>query len=171
MIPKKIQEAFNKQINEELYSAYLYQAMSVDFAAKGMSGMANWMAVQALEEMSHAKKFQDHILERGGTVELLAIEKPQKAWETPRAAFEAALAHEQHITGCINDLVDLGIAEKDHASKSLLQWFVDEQVEEEDTANENIDKLAMIGKSSGALYMFDKELGGRTFTPPAANEE
>ncbi|MFH1721780.1 MAG: ferritin [Candidatus Altiarchaeota archaeon] len=171
MIPKKVEKEFNNQINEELYSAYLYLAMSADFASKSLSGFAQWMYIQSLEEMIHAQKFFNHIIERGGEVELQRIEKPQKTWTSPLVAFQEAYKHEQHITGRINGLVDLAVKEKDHASNSMLQWFVDEQVEEEATADDIVQKLKLIAKAPEALYMLDKEMGTRVFTPPVAGGE
>ena len=134
MIKKKIRDAFNEQIQHELFSAYLYLSMAAYFHSLGFDGMAQWMRVQTMEEMTHAMKFFDHINEREGDVELLEIEKPQTKWKSPLEAFKAALKHEKFITGKINDLVKLSNKESDFASKSLLQWFVDEQVEEESNA-------------------------------------
>ena len=170
MIGKKIRDAFNEQIKHETFSAYLYLQMAAYFHDKGLDGMAQWMHVQALEELTHAMKFFDHIVERGGSVELLAIEKPTKTWKSPLDAFKAALKHEEFITGKINELVKLSNAQKDFASQSMLQWFVDEQVEEEANATKNVQMLEMIGDSGNGLMMVDRELGMRTFTPPAATE-
>lgn len=161
MIGKKMQDALNKQINEEMFSSYLYLSMSADFQSKNLSGAAAWMAVQAQEETSHAMKFFHYIIERGGEVELLAIEKPQKSWKTPLEAFKDAEKHEQHITKCINQLVDLAVKEKDYATQNLLQWFVNEQVEEEASVGEIVAKLEMVSESRNGLYMMDKELGKR----------
>lgn len=166
MIPKKITKAFNEQIMHEYFSAYLYLSMAAWLETEGLEGMGRWMRVQALEEMSHAMKFFDHILERGGEPELLAIEKPQAKWDSPLAAFENALAHEQFISGKINDLMTLSIAENDHASKTMLQWFVDEQVEEEDNASKNVYNLKMVGDKGQGLLMLDREFGARVFTLP-----
>ncbi len=138
MIPDKITKAFNEQIMHEYFSAYLYLSMAAWLETEGLEGMGRWMRVQALEEMSHAMKFFDHILERGGEPELLAIKKPQAKWDSALVAFENALAHEQFISGKINDLMTLSIVENDHASKTMLQYFVDEQVEEEDNASKNV---------------------------------
>lgn len=161
MIGKKMQDALNKQINEEMFSSYLYLSMSADFQSKNLSGAAAWMAVQAQEETSHAMKFFHYIIERGGEVDLLAIEKPQKSWKTPLEAFKDAEKHEQHITKCINQLVDLAVKEKDYATQNLLQWFVNEQVEEEASVGEIVAKLEMVSESRNGLYMMDKELGKR----------
>jgi ferritin len=171
MIGKKIRDAFNEQIQHETYSAYLYQSIAAYFHGRGFDGMGQWMRVQAIEELTHAMKFFDHIIERGGSVELLAIEKPPKTWKSPLAAFKAALKHEQFITGKINDLVKLSNAQKDYASQSMLQWFVDEQVEEEANASKNVQMLEMVGDSGNGLLMIDRELGKRTFAATAAGGE
>jgi ferritin len=161
MIGKKIEAELNKQVNEELFSAYLYLSMSADFAAKNMKGFAHWMKVQAGEEMEHAMKLYNHIIDRGGQVQLLAIKQPQASWKTPLDAFQAAYAHEQHITGRINYLIDVAMKEKDNASGIMLQWFVTEQVEEEANASENVEKLKMAGNNTGALMMLDSVLAKR----------
>jgi ferritin len=161
MIGKKMQDALNRQINEELFSSYLYLAMSADFQAKNLSGAAAWMSLQAEEERSHAMKFFHYLIERGGEVELLPIEKPQKSWKTPLDAFRDAEKHEQHITGCINSLADLAVEEKDYATQNLLQWFVNEQVEEEASVGEVVAKLEMVSDSRNGLFMMDRELGKR----------
>jgi len=171
MLNKKIEAAFNDQMNAEMYSAYLYLSMSAYFESAGMAGFANWMRVQAQEEMSHAMKFFGHINERGGRVTLKAIEGPQTDWDSAVAVFKHVYEHEQKVTGLINGLMDLAIAEKDHASRGFLQWFVDEQVEEEDSASAVLDRLRLIGDSGNGLFMMDRELGQRVFTPPAASEE
>jgi len=161
MIPKEIEKAFNKQINEELYSAYLYMQMSAYFEGQNLSGFAQWLKIQAQEEVSHAMKFYSHIFERAGKVELQAISKPPVSWNSPLDAFKAAYAHEQHITGCISSLVEKSAKAKDHAGVQMLQWFVAEQVEEEASADEVVQKLKMVGDSKVALYMLDKEMGSR----------
>jgi len=168
VIKDRIQEEINKQINEEMFSAYLYLAMSADFAAKNLPGFANWMHIQYQEEMSHTMKFYNYLIERGGEVELRAIEKPQKNWETPLVAFEAAYAHEQHITGRINEMMDAAIEERDHATQIMLQWFVTEQVEEEANADEIVNKLKFIEGNKHAIYMLDREMAQRVFTDETA---
>jgi ferritin len=170
MIPNKIEKAFNEQIQAELYSAYLYLSMAAWLETEGLEGMGRWMRVQAMEEQTHAMKFFDHILERGGEPELLAIEKPPVKWDSPLKAFEDAFAHEQLISGRINDLMTLSLAENDHASKTMLQWFVDEQVEEEDTAAKNVYNLKMVGDGGQGLLMLDREMGARVFTIPLSPE-
>ena len=166
MIPDKITKAFNEQIMHEYFSAYLYLSMAAWLETEGLEGMGRWMRVQALEEMLHAMKFFDHILERGGEPELLAIEKPQTKWDSPLAAFENALAHEQLISGKINDLMTLSLAENDHASKTMLTWFVDEQVEEEDNASKNVYNIRMVGDGGQGLLMVDREMSARVFKLP-----
>ena len=166
MIPDKITKAFNEQIMHEYFSAYLYLSMAAWLETEGLEGMGQWMRVQALEEMSHAMKFFDHILERGGEPELLAITKPPAKWDSPLAAFNDALAHEQFISGKINDLMTLSIAENDHGSRTMLQWFVDEQVEEEDNASKNVYNLRMVGDKGQGLLMLDREFGSRVFKLP-----
>lgn len=171
MISERMQEALNGQLNAELYSSYLYLSMAAYFLSLNMGGFANWMRVQAQEEDMHAMKFYNFINDRGGRVVLKPIEGPPTEWETPLAAFEAVLEHEQKVTGLINDLVELALAEHDHATNIFLQWFVTEQVEEEDSANDVIQQIKMIGEAEGGLFMLDRELGQRTFTPPAEGSE
>jgi ferritin len=166
MIGKKMEKALNDQINEELYSAYIYLAMAAYFESENLTGCASWMRVQTQEETAHAMKIYDFVNERGGRVTLKAIEQPPKGWKSALEAFEAAYAHEQHITGRINKLVDLAIQEKDHATNAFLQWFVNEQVEEETSVDAVVQNLKMAAKAPGALFMIDRELGRRTFTPP-----
>ena len=170
MIPDKITKAFNEQIMHEFYSAYLYLSMAAWLETEGLEGMGRWMRVQAMEEMTHAMKFFNHILERGGEPELLAIEKPQVKWDSSLAAFENALAHEQFISGRINDLMTLAFAENDHASKSMLQWFVDEQVEEEDNASKNVYNVKIVGDGGQGLLMVDREMSARVFAIPLSPE-
>ena len=170
MIPKKIEDAFNQQINAETFSAYLYWSMSATLEEMNLPGFAGWMRAQAQEEMTHAMKFYNHIIERGGSVTLTAINAPQTEWESVKAVFDSTLEHEQKVTALINGLMDLAIAEKDHAGNMFLQWFVTEQVEEEATAMDVLGKLEVAGGTAGGLYMLDKEMAGRVFTPPAAAE-
>ncbi len=170
MLKPKIEKALNDQLNFETYSGYIYWAMSAQLEDMGLPGFANWMRIQVQEEMSHAVKFYHFIAERGGRVVLDAIPKPQTEWPSVLAIFENALEHEQIVTSRINDLVDLAIAEKDHASNAFLQWFVSEQVEEEATADEVIQRLKLTDEAKGALFMMDKEMSTRVFTPPAQGE-
>jgi ferritin len=161
MLPKKIETAMNKQINHEMYSAYLYLSMSVYFHGLNLEGFAHWVRVQAREEMAHAMKLYHHILERDGDVNLDAIKAPEAAWKSPLDACQAVLKHEQLITKLIHTLTDLSYAEKDHASTTLLHWFVNEQVEEEASATLLVERVKMVKESTGGLYMLDRELGKR----------
>ena len=165
MLGTKMEAALNDQINAELFSSYLYLSMVADFESKNMRGAANWMRIQAGEELMHATKFFDFINERSGRVVLGQIEKPKTEWDSPLAAFEDALEHEKMISGRINDLVDLALAEKDHATNTFLQWFVTEQVEEEANAQAIVDKLKMVGDHGVAIFMVDGELGKRVAAP------
>ena len=166
MIGKKMEKALNEQINAEMYSAYIYLAMAAYFESKNLPGCASWMGVQTQEETAHAMKLYGYVNERGGRVILKAIEQPPKDWKSPLAAFEAVYEHEQYVTGRINKLVDLALQEKDHATNAFLQWFVNEQVEEETSADAVVQDFKMAEKAPGAMFMIDRELGRRTFTPP-----
>ena len=170
MIDKEIEEAINKQINEEMYSSYLYLSMSAYFENIGLRGFANWMYVQYQEEKDHAMKFYRYLIERGGRVKLYQIKEPPHEWNSPLHAFEETLKHEKHITECINELVDLAENKKDRATFNLLQWYVDEQVEEEANDEEIIQALKMIGDHGQGLLMLDRELASRTYVP-LVNEE
>ena len=161
MINKKIVEAINKQINAELYSAYLYLSMASYFESVNLRGFAKWMEAQAGEEQEHAMKFYGYINERGGRVTFDSIAKPPSKWDSPLAVFEETYKHEQKVTAMINDLMELARSEKDNATEILLQWYVNEQVEEEASASENVEKLKMIGSSGNGLIMLDHELGQR----------
>jgi ferritin len=168
MISRQIQDAFNNQLNAELYSAYLYLSMSAYFESMNLKGFANWMRCQAQEEMVHAMKFYSFLNDRGGRVVLSAIDSPPVKWDSPLAAFEDAYRHEQKVTGLINNLVDLAMQEKDHSAGAFLQWFVTEQVEEEASADAVVQKLKLAGGQGAALFMIDAELATRVFTMPTA---
>lgn len=170
MLSRKMQEAINAQINAELYSAYLYLSMAAWAETQNLPGIANWMRVQFEEEQFHALKFFDYMYERGGNVVLKAIDEPPAHFESPLALFEETLAHEQKVTGLIHGLYALAVEEKDYAAQSFLQWYIDEQVEEEASATAIIEQLKMTGDSKMGLLMLNRELGARTFTPPAAEE-
>lgn len=142
--------------------------MQAWFAAQNLDGFANWMKVQGSEERFHAMKFFNFVLERGGRVELLAIDKPDFEFGTPQKAFKMTLEHEKFISKSINDLMDIAIKENDHASKSFLQWYVDEQVEEEANADKILSRLEMVKDNISGLFMMDNELALRVFTPPVA---
>ena len=167
MLKEKIDKALTKHLNAEIYSSYLYLSMAAYFESINLKGFANWMRVQTQEELVHAMKFYDFIIERGGKVVLTSIEGPRTEWSSPLAVFEHAYEHEQKVTGLINTLVDLSIAEQDHATNNFLQWFVAEQVEEEASADEVVQKIKLMGDASGGLFMLDSELAHRVFTPPA----
>lgn len=167
MLSKKLEAALNAQINAEFWSAYLYLSMSAHFAADGKPGFANWFEIQFREEQDHAMKFFKYIVERGGKVELKPIDKVELSWKSPLAAFEDTLDHEQKVTAMINNLVTLAKEENDYATESMLKWFVDEQVEEEATAQSYIDALNMIKDNGFGIYTLDKELQTRAYTPLA----
>lgn len=170
MIGKRIQDVMNEQIKHETFSAYLYYSMAAYFHSKSLDGMAQWMKAQAQEELAHALRFFNHINDRGGRIELQAIEKPQLEWESPIAAFKAALQHEEFITGKINDLAKIADEENDRAASIMLQWFVTEQVEEEASVTAVIDMLKLVSDSGHGVLMADRELGTRVAGPilPAA---
>ena len=171
MISKRIQDVMNEQIKHETFSAYLYFSMAAYFHFKSLDGMAQWMKAQAQEEFGHALRFFNHINDRGGRIELQALDKPQTEWESPIAAFKAALEHEVFITGKINDLAKLADEENDRAAGIMLQWFVTEQVEEEDSVSTVIDMLELVGDSGHGILMADRELGTRVAGPILPPEE
>lgn len=166
MLSEKLEAALNEQMNWEIYSAHIYLSMSSHFAQAGLGGFANWMYAQYQEEMFHAMKFFNYINEAGGHARLGTIEAPAHAWETPLAAFEEALEHEKGVTSRINAIADLAVEEKNHAVGIFLQWFIAEQVEEEDSVGDIVGKLKMVG-DGGGLFMLDRDLGTRVFTAPA----
>jgi ferritin len=163
-----MQDALNGQINAELYSAYLYLSMSAFYESQDLQGCANWMRVQFQEELAHALKFYDYVNERDGRVILQPVEGPPSEWESPRAPFEAAYQHEQKVSGMINKLADLAIELRDHATYNFLEWFVAEQVEEEATVKGIVQKLKLVGDTGEGIFLVDRELAQRVFTPPAA---
>lgn len=166
MLSKSMTNALNEQINKELFSAYLYLAMSAHAADAGMPGVANWFYVQTQEELSHVQRFYDYLLRQGERVELDAIAKPDKTFDSALDMFTKGLEHERFITKSINELVDLALENRDHATEVFLQWFVNEQVEEEENANNIIDQLKLAGEGGSGLFMIDRELATRTFAPP-----
>jgi ferritin len=167
MLSKNMEKALNEQVNWELYSSYFYLSMSSYFASISLAGCANWMRVQAQEELFHAMKIYDYINERGGRAILEAIAKPPFEWKSPLHVFEEVMSHEQKVTGLINGLVNLALDERDHATNNFLQWFVAEQVEEESSAASVMEKFKLIGKDKSGLFAIDLELAKRVFTPPA----
>jgi len=161
MISKPLQDALNEQINFELVSAYLYLSMSAHFEAQNLSGFANWMRVQYQEETGHAMKLYKYVFDRNGVVTLKAIAQPATKFKTPADVFKQVLEHEQKVTSLINKLFELAVKEKDYAAQSFLQWFINEQVEEEKNATDIINMLEMIGDSPVSLIMADRQLGAR----------
>ena len=168
MISKKLLNALNQQLNKEIYSAYLYLSMSSYAGSIGLKGSANWFMVQYQEEMVHAMKVFTFINSRGEHVELAAIAAPPTEFKSLLDMFEQTLAHEQTITASINDLTDLALAEKEHATNIFLQWLVTEQIEEEENDRDIIGKLKLIGDNGQGLLMLDNELAARVFVPPPA---
>lgn len=166
MLSEKMQEALNTQINKEIYSAYLYLSMAAYCESINLKGLSNWMTIQVQEELSHAQKFFNYLPERGGKVNLQPIDGPETEWDSPLAVFKHVYEHEQMVTGLINGLVKLAREEEDYATESFLKWFVDEQVEEESSASEVVEKLKLAGDRGSGLFMLDRELGTRVFTPP-----
>ena len=166
MLKKEMTKALNEQINKEMYSAFLYMQMASYTNDIALKGFANWFMVQFHEEMYHAMKMYEYVQSQGESVTLQAIDAPGSKFKSPLDAFEKTLAHEQFVTQSINDLMDLAIKQKDHATKIFLEWYVTEQVEEEDTANDMIAQLKMIGKDPHALLMMDRELAARSANIP-----
>jgi len=158
----KMLKALNEQINAELYSGYMYLSMAAYFDDANLPGFAHWMRLQADEENEHAMKIFDFVLERGGRVQLTAIDTPPFEWDSPVAAFAATLEHEKHVTSLIHGLVDLAAELNDHATSNFLQWFVDEQVEEEASADEVLQQIKMVGDHGAGLLMIDRSLAGRS---------
>ncbi len=167
MISKKIEEALNAQINAEMWSAYLYLSMAAWCHSNGQSGMGHWFEVQFKEEQDHAQILFNYIVQRGGKVQLRAIDPVPTEWSGILNVFESTLDHENKVTSLINNLFALTLEENDFATQSMLKWFIDEQVEEEDNAQTIIDNLKMIKDNGYGLYMLDKELGARAYTTPS----
>lgn len=161
MIKKAVQDAINEQINKELFSAFLYLSMSAYFADKNLPGFAKWLRVQYKEETEHAMKFYDYLIERGGKVALKAIDQPQMEWTSSKDIFEMVLEHEKKVTGLIYSLYELAIKEKDYPTQILLQWYINEQVEEEANATQIVEQLKMIEDRGTAVLMLDRQLGKR----------
>ena len=170
MLKAKMLKALNGQINAEMYSSYLYLGMEAYFQSISLSGFASWMRGQVQEELFHAMKFYDFVFERGGKVSLQTIKKPDSSWKSPLDAFKHVLEHEQLVTSLINDLVELSMAEKDHATLNFLQWFIAEQVEEEANVEEIVDRFKLAGDNGGALMMVDDKLAQRMPPAPLAAE-
>ena len=165
MISEKMQDALNEQVNKEFYSAYMYLAMSSYCNTIGLPGFANWMRMQFEEESLHVTRMYDYILDQGGRVHLKQIDEPPKEYGSPLDIFEKTLEHEQFVTGCINELMEMAINERDYATQTFLQWYVTEQVEEEANVNDILAPLRMVGDDKGGLMMIDQQLAKRL--PPA----
>jgi ferritin len=168
MMKEKMLNAINEQINAEQYSAFLYLSMSAYFNNIGLPGFANWMYIQYQEELSHANKFFDYVNERNAKVVLKGIEQVPSEFNGVIDVFEKTLAHEKLVTGMINDLVDIAIEDRDHATQSFLQWFVDEQVEEESNVQEILDTLRLIDGQGNGIFMLDREMRQRVFVDATA---
>jgi ferritin len=161
MLSNAVEKAINDQIKNELYSAYLYLSMSAYLESANLPGMARWMRLQSDEEMAHAMKFFDYVYDRGGRVVLQAIDQPPAEFGSPLDVFEKALAHEQKVTGLINQIYDLAVKENDYPSQIELQWFITEQVEEEKSAGDIVELLKVIGDHGPSVIMVDNQLGAR----------
>lgn len=166
MLSKKMQKALNDQINAEIWSGYLYLSMSAYFESENLPGFANWMKIQWQEELSHASKFFDYINERGGRVLLQPIAAVDSVWKDPLEVIETTLKHEQHVSSLINELVNIAMDERDHATNNMLQWFIAEQVEEEANVEGLVQQLKLIDGFGHGILMLDRELGQRTFVDP-----
>ena len=166
MINEKLEKAFNEQINKEFYSEYLYLSMQAYFERLNLKGFVNWISVQVQEERAHAMGMFDYLNRRGGSVVLETIAKPQTDWKSPLDVFEDVLKHEEYVTSTINALTDVADEVKDRAAISFLDWYLKEQVEEEDNVGQVLATLRLIGDDKKALLMLDKELATRTFTAP-----
>jgi len=166
MIKKKLVEALNKQINEELYSSFLYWSMAAYFEDQNLTGFANWTKIQAEEEYLHARKFYDYMVHVGGKVLFDKINAPKTDWKNIEDVFQDVLNHEIHITECINNLMTLANKENDHATASFLKWFVDEQVEEISNAEQLLHEIKMIGENKQGIFMLDRELKARPAVIP-----
>lgn len=167
MLSEKMQNALNEQINAELWSAYLYLSMAMQFENSGRPGVANWFKIQFKEEQAHAEIFMNYVNQRGGRVILKQIDSVATEWASPLDAFKDTLEHERKVTALINNLYAIAESEHDYATRDRLTWFISEQVEEEDTARQLIDKFTLIGNDGMGLYTLDQELAARTYTAPS----
>ena len=167
MLSQKLHDALNAQVNAELWSAYLYLSMALDAESKGYKGIANWFHVQFQEEQAHARIFMNYMLSRDAKVELLPIEAVPTTWETPLAMFEKTLEHEKKVTALINNLASIANEDRDFASINRLNWFIDEQVEEEENARDMFLAVAAVIDNKYGLYMLYKELAARTYNVPS----
>jgi ferritin len=167
MLSEKMNEALNVQANRELYSSYLYLSMSAYFESIGKKGFASWMRVQAGEELVHTMKMLDYVVAAGGRARMLAVEEPRFSWASPLEAFRHVWDHERVVTGLIHNLVDVAASEKDEATEKFLQWYLDEQVEEEESSDQVLNSVRAAGDDSAALQAADLELGKRRFKFPS----
>lgn len=167
MLSKRMVEALNEQINAEMWSAYLYLSISLDAENKGNKGIGNWFAIQYKEEMDHAQILINYTLSRGGRVELAPIAAVETSWKNPLAMFKDTLEHEKKVTSMITRLYEIALEENDYPTQNRLKWFIDEQVEEEENAQNIIEQLEKVGDDGVGLYMIDKELGTRQYSVPS----
>ena len=170
MLDKQLEQALNDQINYEFYSSYLYLGMAAQLVEINLDGAANWMRVQAQEEITHAMKIYDYIIDREGTVVLEDVKAGNGKYASLEEAFAKTLAHEKNVTSRFNDLINLALEKKDHVTNSFLQWFISEQIEEEASAKMILDKAKMLSGSLENIYILDKELGTRVFNPPTSSK-
>ena len=166
----KMVDAINEQINFELYSSYIYLSMSIYFKSLNLNGFASWMQIQVQEELAHAMKMYNFLEDRNGKVVLEAIAKPRASWNSPLDAFQNAYDHEKIVTSRINNLVDMALQQRDHATNAHLQWFISEQVEEESNFCTIVQQISLAEKSPGGFFLLDKEFGQRVFTPIDASK-
>ena len=166
MIDKKIESEFNRHIQFEMESSYIYLSMAAWCEEQGLKGFSNWMRQQSEEERLHVMKFFDFLLDRGGEVKLGAIEAPQDTWKSPLDVFQAAYEHECEVTRRIHSLVDTVMEVRDHAANAFLQWFVNEQVEEEAAADDVVSRLRLVGDDGRGILLIDQELAQRTAPAP-----
>lgn len=167
MLNERVNEAVNAQLNSEVSSSYLYLSMAAYFESEDLEGFAQWMKAQAEEEWMHAMKLYDYLVERGYRVELQAIEKPKASWESPLGAFKDAQKHERKITKKVNEVAEVASEAGDRATENVMDWFIDEQVEEESTIGRVVKRVKLAGDDPSALLMLDAEMGKRT-APPAS---
>lgn len=170
MMNDTVKKALSQQVNMEFHSSYIYLGMSTYFSDLSFPGLAHWMYIQAQEEMAHATHLYKYILDRGETPTLPAIGEVTTQYKSVQDAFETTLQHERLVTASINKIASLAMQEADHATYQFLQWYINEQVEEEDTANTILQKVKNIGSDNGLLYMLDQELAARTFVHPFPND-
>lgn len=167
---KNVNDALNQQINKEMQSAYLYLSMTIYFEMENLKGFAHWLNIQVQEELAHGMKLYKFVVDRGGKIELMDIKASSQKWESPIQIFEVVLAHEKYITKSIEDLMAIAKKENDFATEGLLQWFIQEQIEEEANAGEILERLKQINNSTNGLFMYDNTLAGRQSSPSNSTE-